>query len=252
MAERKVDKEFVRESWEAPSHVSNYVDADSEVGLRDSERLLVSRYLFKSDRVLDIGCGAGRAAIALYRLGYLTVQGVDLSAGMIERAASIADDSGYPISFEIGDATCLLHEDETFDAALFTAQGFMCIPGEGNRLKALREARRVLRPGGHFIFSTHERSANPKFASFWEEERLRWDNGTQDQRLLEFGDRIVMDFWTPIYIHIPTRDEVARIVDEAGLIVVEDAMRSDLCPDTEGALKFTTSDCRMWVAQRTK
>ena len=86
MAELKLDLEFVREPWEVPGHLSDYVDAVSKVGLWDSGRLLVSKYFRKEDRILDIGCGAGRTTIALYRLGYLNVQGMDLSKGMIERA----------------------------------------------------------------------------------------------------------------------------------------------------------------------
>ena len=132
MAEPKVDLEFVRETWEDPVHLSYYVDAVSKVGLWDSERLLVSRYFSREDRILDIGCGAGRTTIALYRLGYLRVQGVDLSHGMIERATSIAEQAGFPIPFEVGDAISLEYGDESFDGALFSAQGLMCIPGGNN------------------------------------------------------------------------------------------------------------------------
>lgn len=248
MAEPKVDLEFVRETWEDPVHFSYYVDAVSKVGLWDSERLLVSRYFSKEDRILDIGCGAGRTTIALYRLGYLRVQGVDLSHGMIERANSIAERAGFPIPFEVGDAIGLQYADESFDGALFSAQGLMCIPGGNNRLQALWEVRRLLRPEGYFIFTTHERYAAHEFASFWEEEKARWEQGAQDDRLLDFGDRIVMDSETWTFLHIPTRDAVKKMVQESGLVVVEDAMRSELSPESD-AMRWLP-DCRMWVIQR--
>ena len=246
MAELKVDLEFVRETWEVPRHLADYVEAVSKVGLWDSEHLLVSKYFSKENRILDIVCGAGRTTIALYRLGHLKVQGVDLSNGMIEWAVSLAEQAGYPIPFETGDAVSLRFGDESFDGALFSAQGLMCIPKASNRLQALREVKRVLRPGGHFIFTTHDRHAAQEFASFWEEERARWEKGTQDQRLLEYGDRIVVDSETPTFIHIPTREDVAQVVHESGLVVVEDSLRSELCIDTEAAREFS-SDCRMWV-----
>ena len=100
------------------------------------------------DRILDIGCGAGRTTIALYRLGYLKVQGVDLSNGMIEQAISLAEQAGYSLRFDVGDAISLEYGDETFGGALFSAQGLMCIPGGNNRLQALKQVKRVLRPGG--------------------------------------------------------------------------------------------------------
>ena len=245
----KVDMAFVRKTWEDPDHIGDYADAVHEVGLWDSERLLVSRYFAKDDPILDIGCGAGRTTIALYRLGYSKVQGLDLSYRMIEEASSTSEQAGYSIPFTVGNAIDIRYDDESFGGALFTAQGFMCIPGSANRLRALKEVRRVLRPGGHFFFTTHDRFANQEFASFWDEEESRWSNGTQDERLLELGDRIVLDSGTLTYIHIPTREQVAEAVRQAGMVVVEDPMRSELTFDTEAARRFS-SDCRMWVVQR--
>ncbi|MDA1348986.1 MAG: class I SAM-dependent methyltransferase, partial [Chloroflexi bacterium] len=145
--------------------------------------------------------------------------------------------------------TGLRYDDQCYDAVLFSAQGFMCIPRAGNRLRALMEVRRILRRGGHFIFTTHDREATQHYLSFWEEEKVRWDEGVQDPRLLEFGDRIVVDSGTDTFVHFPTREEVAELVLDAGLDLIQDAMRSELCLDTEEARRFS-SDCRMWVVRR--
>lgn len=249
MVEPKVDMEFVRDSWEAPGHISAYADADGKVGLWDSERLLVSKYFSKAERILDMGCGAGRTTIALNRLGYSKVLEMDLSDGTIQRATSLAEQAGCQILFEVGDAIRLRYGDESFNGALFTAQGVMGIPGRDNRLQALNEARRVLRPGGHFIFTTHERHASREFALFWEEERARWEESRQDPRLREFGDRIIIDSGTWTFIHTPTRDEVQKLVQESGLVLVEDSMRSELCSENDD-IRCSSSDCRMWVVQR--
>ena len=249
MGQSKVDMAFVRESWEVPGHVSDYVDAVDRVGLWNAERLLVSEYFAKSDRILDIGCGAGRLTIALYRLGYRNVRGVDLSRGMIERAIALAEQAGYPILFEIGDATRLHYRDEGFDGAIFSAQGLMCIPGGSHRLQVLTEVSRVLRPGGHFIFTTHDREVAQGFAPFWDEETARWREGSQDPQLVEFGDRIIEDSGTPTFIHIPTRGEVMEMVRRSGLLPVLDAMRPEICVETEAAREFSL-DSRMWVVQR--
>ena len=125
----------------------------------------------------------------------------------------------------------------------------MCIPGRENRLQALKEARRVLQPGGHFIFTTHDRHAALEFASFWEEQKARWKGGRQDSRLREFGDRIFIDFGTWVFIHIPTRDEVEKMIQESSLVLIEDSMRSELCTEHD-AIQHSAEDCRMWVVQR--
>ena len=245
VTQEKVDKRFVQESWEVPDHVSAYAKWAREIGLWDSERLLVSRYLSKTDRILDIGCGAGRMTIGLYRLGYTNIQGVDLSTGMIEEARSLVEEVGFAIPFDVGDATDLQYGGSSFDGALFCGQAFTSIPGRDIRLRALAEVHRVLRPGGHFIFTTHDRDAVREFADFWREEKLRWENGSQDTRLLEFGDRIIEDHGTSTFIHIPTRDEVMEMVQQAGLVLVEDSMRSEL-----SSVRESSADCRMWVVRR--
>ena len=123
----------------------------------------------------------------------------------------------------------------------------MCILGGERRLRVLREVRRVLRPGGHFLFTTHDRD-DPNFKEFWEEERATWDAGQQDPQLIEFGDRVVVDSRHPTYLHFPSRDEVGRLVADAGLALVEGKLRSDVAIDSEAARRFN-SNCMMWVAQ---
>ena len=248
MTDQIVDQPFVRESWEDVDHASEYVAAVTTVGLWESERVLIGRYLPPDGAVLDIGCGAGRTTFGLYEAGYRRLTGYDLSATMIAAARRIAGERDLAIGFDIGDATSMPYADASFDGALFSAQGFICIPGGKRRLQALREVRRVLRPGSHFIFTTHDR-ASPRFVEFWREERARWDRGEQDARLLEFGDRIIPDSGVMTYIHIPARAEVARLVADAGLVLVEDRLRSELALESEAARKFS-AECRMWVVRR--
>ena len=49
--------------------VEKYSSAVSEIGLWTSEKIIFSKYINQSDRILDIGCGAGRTTFALYALG---------------------------------------------------------------------------------------------------------------------------------------------------------------------------------------
>ena len=242
--------EFVRESREVPRHIAGYSKAVADIGLWDSQRILVERYLPKEGRILDVGCGAGRTTLARYALGYKNIEGLDLSRGMGRSARALASAAGYSIRFRVGDVAEVNGNAAAFDGALFSAQGFMCIPGAERRLRTLRNVRRMLRPEGILIFTTNERYGNGEFDEFWREEEAQWKRGEQDRRLVEFGDRIVIDDGrTPTFRHFPTRDEVAYAVGRAGLVVLEDADRSDICEDTQAARAFVPA-CRMWVVKR--
>ena len=69
MSDQPVDQSFVRESWEDPDHARDYIDAVTTVGLWESERTLMDRYVPRNGAVLDIGCGAGRTTVGLYEAG---------------------------------------------------------------------------------------------------------------------------------------------------------------------------------------
>ena len=144
MSQQPVDQSFVRESWEDADHARDYIDAVTSVGLWESERRLMEMYVPRNGAALDTGCGAGRTTFGLYEAGYPGVTGLDLSNTMIEAARCTAAERGLPIRFDVGDAASMPSADASFDGALFSAQGFMCIPGRERRLKVLTEVRRVL------------------------------------------------------------------------------------------------------------
>ena len=86
--------------------------------LADQERVLAA---FLGDvsgrRMLDLGTGTGRAALALARRGAL-VTGVDASEEMLSVARSRARDAGLAIDFTQGDAHALAFPDRAFDSTV--------------------------------------------------------------------------------------------------------------------------------------
>jgi SAM-dependent methyltransferase len=100
-------------------------------------------------RAIDLGCGAGDGSIFMARRGY-QVMGVDLSPTAIEWASENADAAGVEVEFRVGSVLTLAGvEDASCDLAL-DWHCLHCIIGEDRR-SFLRNARRVLRPGGVLI-----------------------------------------------------------------------------------------------------
>ena len=94
--------------------------------------------------VLDIGCGPGTITAGLARRAGRTV-GLDKSADMVEAARSHAADLGlHNAAFEEGSVYELPWDDNSFDVVY----AHQVLQHLSEPVGALREARRVLRPGG--------------------------------------------------------------------------------------------------------
>src|SRR5215216_2689832 len=118
---------------------------------RFREQLLQLAHLEPGESVLDMGCGTGTLAIAAKRKvgGSSVVHGIDPSPEMIARAQRKAQRAGMDVAFQIATAQSLPFSDERFDVVLSTVM-LHHLPRSG-REQAVREARRVLKPGGRLL-----------------------------------------------------------------------------------------------------
>jgi len=143
--------------------------------LTPCERLLFRTYIKPGMAVLDLGVGGGRTTSCLSRVASRYV-GVDYSAAMIQACRRRFPD----LSFALADASDLsAFDDASFDAIVFSFNGLDCLVPDEKRLRCLRECRRVLRPTGVLVFSSH----NPRSILV----RADWDRG----RLRAFARRLV-------------------------------------------------------------
>src|SRR3989344_698413 len=162
-------------------------------GLFPAEQKIVDAYLKKGMHILDLGCGTGRTTAHLFRLDDKIV-GVDYSESMIK----MAHERLPLIDFRVADARMLPFADDGFDAVIFSFNGLDYLYPNEERIRALTEVRRVLRKGGFFIFSSHNRFRLPvgrvrlrEFIKNLIAGRLfsgyRWDNQKFGQLLTYFG-----------------------------------------------------------------
>ncbi len=257
----------VRADFNAIEAVLHYTRAAHRLGLWQSERALVERF-FPDRRapLLEAGCGAGRATLGLWELGYRHLTAFDFAEELVQQARDLAAQRGATgIRFLHADATRrtlrrqLLAPAQPpsargaarlsppFAGALFLFNGLMQIPTRRARRAALRNIAAVLVPGAPFLFTTHDRD-EPDELHLWRAEAKRWAAGTQDPRLHEFGDRYFEHEHGRTFMHLPTRDEILRELAATGWIHEYDAMRHDLARES-AAVKDFSDNCRFWLVR---
>jgi len=118
--------------------------------LSPSEKVLVPRFLNPALSTLRAGTAGGRIPLALQELGFNNLCGYDIVPGRMAEAKR-RDKSGQ-IRFEVGDATELHYQSESFEQIIYLQQILSMIGDEGSK-KAAAEAFRILKPGGVALFS---------------------------------------------------------------------------------------------------
>jgi len=245
--EKGIEK-YIKNTYK--SAIDKYKKATHHIGLWNSEEYVIDKYFNKNESILDLGCGTGRTTFALYKRGYTKITGLDLSEEMLDVARKIRDKMKLEIDFIQGNVLELPFSDNQFDNALFSFNGLMQIPKRTNRVKALKEIKRVLKPDGIFIFTTHDRNRGEEFKEFWQKEKKKWEKGIQDKRLFEYGDRITStkNNNSELFIHLPTCKEVVNTLKKSGFTLIEDFFRSDKFEEPK-AVKDFSGECQFWIVK---
>ncbi|HEY7628099.1 MAG TPA: class I SAM-dependent methyltransferase, partial [Ilumatobacteraceae bacterium] len=138
-----------RDVWSQPRQVAWFAAAQGFVDA--SERVLVERLgrEYAGGDVLDVGVGGGRT-VPLLRSWAGRYVGIDYLPELVAAARHRYPDA----DLRVGDARQLEFPDGSFDVALFSINGLDAVSHE-DRASALGEIRRVLRPTGTFVFSSH-------------------------------------------------------------------------------------------------
>ncbi|MEV0234090.1 class I SAM-dependent methyltransferase [Nonomuraea sp. NPDC050786] len=173
---------------------------------------IFARFLPETGQIADIGGGPGTHASHLAGLGYDVVL-VDPVPKHIEQASARAADAGF--SCHLGDARSLPLPDACFDAVLLMGPLYH-LADAADRQSALREALRVLRPGGRLLAEVISRYAWIIDATARGLLNDQWDTFELNLRTGQSStlDRPDEVFWA--YFHRP--EEVGPEVERAGFV----------------------------------
>ena len=166
-------------------------------------------------RVLDVGCGPGRHALALARRG-IEVVGIDLSPDFIDLATGWAAAESLPARFHVADVRSLAYDGE-FDAVVCLCQGGFGLLGGDDDAAIVARLARALRPGGRLALTA--------FSSYFVVAHLE-SGETFDARTGVLHERTTVrndtgmdrefDLWTTCF----TARELRLLAEEAGLVDV--------------------------------
>jgi len=114
----------------------------------------------KPKRILEVACGTGvvTRALAIALPSECEIIATDLNEAMVAHAEAVG--TPRPVTWRRADAMMLPYEDESFDVVVCQFS-VMFFP---DRVGAYREIRRVLRPGGTFLFNVWNDIEKNEFA----------------------------------------------------------------------------------------
>jgi len=198
-----LEPEGVRSMFDRIAPVYDVMNRVMTVGLdRRWRRLTVEAVVQPGFRVLDACCGTGDLAIAAEREGGI-VTGLDFSGEMLVRARRKSE----TIEWMQGDVLALPYADRSFDAAT-VGFGVRNVADLG---AALRELRRVLRPGGRLAILeiTQARGPLKPFFSLWFD------------RIVPLLGRVLPGGKAYTYLpasvrRFPGAEDLAALIDETG------------------------------------
>jgi ubiquinone/menaquinone biosynthesis C-methylase UbiE len=176
-------------------------------------------------RVLEVGTGTGFFILNLWQAGFVgEVHGCDISPGMLAICAESARRVGCDISLRTADAERLPYEDASFD--LVVGHAFLHHLPEPEA--ALREACRVLVPGGELLIAGEPTRIGDRLAKrvgriTWKTWRsaarlvpsLRRSDPPRDEALTE-DDRLLRDLEWSVDLHTFDPTELEAMARRAG------------------------------------
>jgi SAM-dependent methyltransferase len=210
--------------WNAFSQATDDVDA----GLMHWEHRIYNDVLGGRERVLLVGCGAGRDLVALKRMGH-DVTGIDVSSEITELAR--AHLARHQITANV--LTGFIEETDPggpYDAIIFSGRSYGCIRGTLTRIGTLSRLRKSLTDEGRTVISYNTTGAERRVARWMTAMTARLaGSGWHPER----GDRFTGEHLAPgvlRYEHMFQPHDIAAECGTAGFGIERDEI-------TDGAVR---------------
>lgn len=202
----KLSAERLRRCYQvAPPRVQQYLRAEID---------FVAQHIQPADRVLELGCGYGRALEPIVGRARRVV-GIDTS---LDSLAMAIETTGGGAGLAAMDASRLAFIDNCFDVVLCIQNGIAAFGVD--RQTVFNEAVRVTKPGGTALFSSYSER-------FWP-DRLEWFRAQAERGLL---------------------GEIDEVATGGGVIVCKDGFRAETVGPDELALLSAGADAKARIIE---
>lgn len=198
-------------------------------GLCKDELKILKKYDVggRRGKILVLFSGGGRDSIALAKLGFDEVVGMDFVPGIVEYSRKFTQRQHIRVNYIEQDILKLKPTEDYFDYAVAFANMYSCTPGKNNRIIMLKNIYKTLKPGGLFIASFFFAEPSQRQKTFYKVAKLL-SFLTLGNSYYQYGDRIIDG--PEFYHYFTSEEELVREFTLGGFDIKEiDIDHLNLC-----------------------